>query len=221
MKKYIAEFMGTFALVFAGTSAIVINDISGGVITHIGIAMVFGLVVAAMIYALGDISGAHINPAVTVGFWHAGRIPGKEASFYIISQIAGAISASLIVYLLFSTHQTLGATLPAGSWTQSFILEVILTFILMFTIINIATGSKEKKIMAGVAIGAVVGLGSLFAGPISGASMNPARSLAPAIVSGNIADVWIYILAPLVGVYFAIICCRCIREKECCPKRRL
>ena len=216
MKKSIAEFIGTFVLVFAGTSAIVINDISGGVITHVGIAMVFGLVVAAMIYTVGDISGAHINPAVTVAFWRAGRISGRDSSLYILSQLLGAMTASLVVYLLFSDHQTLGATLPAGSWTQSFILEVILTFILMLTIINVATGAKEKGMVAGVAIGAVVGLGALFAGPVSGASMNPARSLAPAIVSGNVALVWIYILAPIIGAYMAILCCRCIREKECC-----
>ncbi len=129
-----------------------------------------------------------------------------------MSQILGAIAASQVVYLLFSEHQTLGATLPAGSWTQSFILEVILTFILMLTIINVATGAKEKGIVAGIAIGAVVGLEALFAGPVSGASMNPARSLAPAIVSDNIALVWIYILVPLIGAYSAILCCRCIRS---------
>ncbi len=218
MKKPFAEFIGTFVLVFAGTSAIVINDTSGGVITHVGIAMVFGLVVAAMIYTVGDISGAHINPAVTVAFWQAGRISGRDSSFYIMSQILGAVTASLMVYLLFSDHQTLGATLPSGSWTQSFVLEIILTFILMLTIINVATGAKEKGIVAGVAIGAVVGLEALFAGPVSGASMNPARSLAPAIVSGNITLVWIYVLAPLIGANIAILCCRCIREKECCRR---
>ncbi len=214
MKKFIAEFIGTFILVFAGTSAIVVNDLSGGVVTHVGIAMVFGLVVTAMIYTLGDISGAHINPAVSVGFWAAGRIQKKETLYYVISQFLGAIAASVSVHLIFYGHKTLGATIPSGSWTQSFVLETILTFILMFTIINVATGAKEKGVMAGVAIGAVVGLEALFAGPVSGASMNPARSLGPALISGNIKELWIYLLAPFIGAYLAILASRCIRENS-------
>jgi len=215
-KKYIAEFIGTFVLVFAGTSAIVVNDMSGGMVTHLGVAIVFGLVVAAMIYTLGDISGAHINPAVTIAFWSAGRLPGNEVLPYIISQVLGAISASTIVYLLFSGHPTLGATLPSGTVSQSFILETLLTFILMLTIINVATGSKEKGIIAGIAIGGVVAFEALFAGPISGASMNPARSIGPALISGRIGALWIYIIAPILGALLAVVCCRCIREKGCC-----
>ncbi len=216
MKRYYAEFLGTFILVFAGTAAIVVNDLHGGVITHLGIAFVFGLVVSAMIYTLGDISGAHINPAVTFAFWLAGRFPGKDVTPYIISQVLGAIAASLLVYLLFSDHQTLGATLPAGSDTQSFILETILAFILVLAIINVATGAKEKGIMAGAAIGAVVAFEALFAGPITGASMNPARSIGPALVSGHLSSLWIYIAAPLSGAFIAILSCKCIREKDCC-----
>lgn len=218
MKKYIAEYIATFILVFAGTAAIVINDISGGMVTHMGIAIVFGLVVTAMIYTVGDISGAHMNPAVTFGFWHAGRLPGKEVLPYITSQLLGALTASVLVYLLFAEHKTLGATLPAGPALQTFVLEIILTFILMLTIINVATGAREKGIIAGIAIGAVVGLEALFAGPISGASMNPARSFGPAVISGNISVLWIYILAPLIGAYIAIISCCCIREKDCCRR---
>jgi aquaporin Z len=216
VKKYITEYIGTFILVFAGTSAIVVNDLSGGVVTHVGIALVFGLVVAAMIYTLGDISGAHINPAVTLAFWYAKRFQGKEVLPYLLSQILGAITASVVVYLLFVGHPTLGATLPSGPSMQSFALELLLTFILMLTIINVATGSKEKGITAGVAVGSVVGFEALFAGPISGASMNPARSIGPALLSGHIAALWIYVLAPVIGACLAIVCCRCIREKDCC-----
>lgn len=216
LKKYIAEYIGTFILVFAGTSAIVVNDISGGMITHVGIAMVFGLAVALVIYIFGDISGAHINPAVTIAFWCAKRFPAEAVFPYIMSQILGAISASLLVFALFINHETLGATLPSGSQIQSFILEVVLTFILMLVIINVVAGAKEKSIIAGVAIGSVVGLEALFAGPISGASMNPARSIGPALLSGHFKELWLYILAPVIGAWLAIVCCRCVREKECC-----
>ncbi len=216
LKKCIAEYIGTFILVFAGTSAIVVNDLSGGTITHVGIAMVFGLVVTSVIYTIGDISGAHINPAVTIAFWYANRFPGEAVLPYITSQVLGALSASILVYALFLTHDTLGSTVPSGSSSQSFILEVVLTFILMLTIINVATGAKEKGIIAGVAIGSVVGLLALFAGPISGASMNPARSIGPALISGHLNELWLYIAAPIIGACLAIICCRCIREKECC-----
>ena len=215
-KKYFAEFIGTFVLVFAGTSAIVVNDLSGGVVTHLGVAIVFGLVVAAMIYTLGDISGAHINPAVTLAFWYARRLPGADVVPYITSQVLGAICASIIVHELFPGHPTLGATVPAGTASQSFIMETLLTFILMLTIINVATGSKEKGIIAGVAIGGVVAFEALFAGPVSGASMNPARSIGPALVSGRLDELWIYNLAPILGALIAVLCCRCVREQGCC-----
>ena len=216
MKSYLSELIGTFILVFAGTSAIVVNELTGGVVTHVGIALVFGLVVSAVIYAIGDVSGAHINPAVTIGFWAARRFPGKQVLPYITSQISGAIIASIMVYCLFSATGRLGETIPSGSMTQSFILEIILTFILMLTIINVSTGAKEKGIMAGVAIGGVVALAALFAGPISGASMNPARSIGPAVVNGNTMTLWLYLIAPVIGSCIAIISCRCIREDGCC-----
>lgn len=216
MHRYFAEYIGTFVLVFAGTAAIVVNDITGGTVTHVGIAMVFGLVVASMIYALGDISGAHINPAVTVDFWVARRLPGREVIPYIVSQVLGAVCASLVVYLLFTNHGTLGATLPTGSFWQSFSLDVVLTFILMLTIINVATGAKEKGIMAGAAIGGVVALAALLGGPISGASMNPARSLGPALVSRSLSALWVYVTAPPLGACLAVLGCRCMREQQCC-----
>lgn len=218
MKSYFAEFVGTFTLVFAGTGAIIINDISGGSITHVGVALTFGLVVLAMIYTVGDISGAHLNPAVSFGFWLARRFSGRKVLPYIACQILGALLASASLKLLFPQHQTLGATLPAGSLFQSFALEIILSFFLMFVIINVSVGAQEKGLMAGVAIAAMVGLEAMFAGQISGASMNPARSIAPAVVSGKVSELWIYIFAPLIGASLGILGCRCIQAKGCCMK---
>ncbi len=216
MKKLTAEFLGTFALVFAGTGAIIINETSGGAITHVGIALTFGLVVLAMIYTLGDISGAHFNPAVTIGFYAARRFPASEVWRYIGAQISGALLASLILKLLFPANANLGATHPAGSNLQSFALEFILTFILMFVILNVSTGAKEKGVTAGIAVGAVIAFEALFAGPISGASMNPARSLAPAFVSLQFQDIWIYLAAPMLGALAAVFACVCVRENCCC-----
>jgi aquaporin Z len=204
MNKYIAEFLGTFALVFCGTGAIVIDQQSGGAITHVGIAITFGLIVMAMIYALGDISGAHMNPAVTIAFTLAKRFQLKLVLPYILSQVAGALLASVALHYLFPANEKLGATLPAGTEMQSFVLEFLLTFFLMLVIINVATGSKEQGMFAGLAIGSTVLLEAMFAGPICGASMNPARSLAPALASGHIEHLWIYITAPIAGAAFAI-----------------
>jgi len=215
-KKLWAEFLGTFCLVFAGTGAIIVNDISSGAVSNVGIALTFGLIVLAMIYTLGDISGAHFNPAVTLGFVAARRLSTRVALGYIAAQCGGAICASLVLRLLFSSHPTLGATLPSASNSQSFILELILTAVLMFVILSISTGAKEKGITAGIAVGAIIGLEALFAGPISGASMNPARSLAPALVSLNIAALWIYLIAPPLGAWCGVLCCRAVREEGCC-----
>jgi aquaporin Z len=214
MRKYFAEIIGTFALVFCGTGAIVINQQSGGVVTNIGIAVTFGLIVAAMIYSIGDISGAHLNPAVTIGFWLARSFPGKEILPYIFSQGTGAFTASLTLKFLFPSNETLGATLPSGSALQSFILEVILTFILMFVILRVAKGSKEQGMFAGLAIGSVVLLEAAFAGPVSGASMNPARSLSPAIVSGHTQHLWVYLAAPLAGACLGVLCWRILNNGE-------
>lgn len=216
MKKYAAEMLGTFALVFAGTGAIIIDQVTGGSITHVGVALTFGLIVLVMIYTLGDISGAHLNPAVTIGFWASRRLPGREIPGYITSQVAGALLASGVLRVLFPDNQLLGATLPAGSERQSFILEFILTFFLMLTILNVSTGAKEKGITAGIAVGSLIGLEAMFAGPICGASMNPARSLAPALVSGHLEHLWLYIVAPILGTVSAKFACRCVRESDCC-----
>ena len=203
MKKYIAEFIGTFAIVFCGTGAIIINQETSGAISHVGIAATFGLIVMCMIYTFGEISGAQFNPAVTIAFAFAEIFDKKEVLPYIGSQIAGAFLATLILKFLFPMNHNLGATLPTGSQMQSFILEVILTFLLMLVILNVSQGSKETGLFAGIAIGGTVLLEAMFAGPICGASMNPARSLSPAIVSGNIADIWIYITAPILGAILA------------------
>jgi aquaporin NIP len=218
VKKLAAEAFGTFALVFAGTGAIVINETSGGAVTHVGIALTFGLIVLAMIYAVGDVSGAHLNPAVSLGFWAARRFPARALPGYLVSQMIGALLVSLTLRFLFPKSALLGATLPAGTPVQSFVLELILTALLMFVILNVSTGAKEKGIMAGVAVGAVIGLEAMFAGPICGASMNPARSLAPAIVSGHLEHLWVYLVAPVVGAVLAVSACRCVQADGCCTR---
>jgi aquaporin Z len=204
MNKYLAELLGTFILLFCGTGAVIIDQQFNGAVTHIGVAITWGFIVMAMIYALGDISGAHMNPAVTIAFTIAGRFQAKQVLPYIISQVAGALLASITLHYLFPANETLGTTLPAGSEMQSFILEFLLTFFLMLVVINVATGSKEQGMFAGLAIGSVVLLEAMFAGPVCGASMNPARSMAPAFISGHTEHLWIYIVAPTAGAAFAI-----------------
>ena len=216
MKKFLAEFLGTFVLLFAGTGAIVINEVSHGAIGHAGIAATFGLVVLAMIYTFGDVSGAHLNPAVTIAFAAARRFPWRDVPGYLLAQVLGAFAASGLLCALFPANATLGATLPAGPPMQSFILEVVLTGILMMTILNVSTGAKEKGTTAGIAIGAIIGLEAMFAGPICGASMNPARSLAPALVSGHLEHLWVYLLAPTIGALLAVPLCFGVRESGCC-----
>jgi MIP family channel proteins len=216
MQKFVSELIGTYALVFFGAGAIVVNDLYDGPLGHLGISAIFGLIVMAMIYTFGGSSGAHINPAVTVGFWLSGKFPAKQVPTYILAQVSGAILASLTISLLFAEHATLGATIPSGSFLQSFILEVILTFFLMLVIMHVSTGAKELGVIAGIAIGGTVFVEALFAGPISGASMNPARSLGPALVSDNLSTLWLYLVAPIVGAIMAIGICRMIKGKDCC-----
>ncbi len=214
MNKYLAEMTGTFALVFCGTGAIVINQETAGMVTHPGIAITFGLIVAVMIYTLGDISGAHLNPAVSIGFWIGKIFPGKQVVPYIISQAAGAFLASLLLKMLFPNNDELGSTIPTGTASQAFILELLLTFILMLVILRVAKGGKEQGLFAGIAIGSVVLLEAMFAGPISGASMNPVRSLAPALVSGHTQSLWVYLLAPALGALLAVFMHRLLKAKR-------
>ncbi len=216
MRRYVAEAIGTFALVFAGTTAIVVDSLTGGGVTHVGVALTFGLVVMTMIYAVGDVSGAHLNPAVTLGFWAAGRLRAPDLLPYVFSQCTGALVASFTVRALFPESTGLGATVPAGGIFQSFVLEVLLTALLMFVILGVSTGAKEKGIMAGIAVGGTVALGALLGGPVSGASMNPARSLGPALASGALQHTWLYLAAPIVGSILAVGACKCVRTQECC-----
>lgn len=213
LKKYLAEIIGTFALIFCGTGAIIINQESNGAVSHVGIAITFGLIVSAMIYSIGEISGAHLNPAVTIAFWVAKSFPAKDILPYILSQGIGAFLASFTLKFLFPTNEFLGSTLPSGLPMQSFILELILTFILMFVILNVAKGSKEQGMFAGISIGSVVLLEAMFAGPISGASMNPIRSLAPALTSGHLEHIWVYLSAPTIGAILAVFCWRILKSR--------
>jgi MIP family channel proteins len=201
----IAEGIGTFILVFAGTGAVMVNQISGGAITHLGISCVFGAVVAALIYTLGHISGAHFNPAVTLAFWSSGFFPRKKVLAYIVAQSLGAIAASGLLRLSLGFVAQLGATLPLnGNWLQSFVLETILTFILMFVILGSGLDRRAPIGFAGLAIGLTVGLEAAFMGPITGASMNPVRSFGPALVGGIWQDHWLYWVAPILGAQLAV-----------------
>jgi aquaporin NIP len=214
-RELLAELLGTFILVLAGTGAIVINQQTGA-LGHVGIALTFGLVVMALIHTFGDLSGAHLNPAVTLGFAAAGRFSWVLVPGYVIAQIAGALAASAVLRALFPEAPGLGATLPLGSEMQSFWLEIFLTWFLMLAILNVSCGAKEKGITAGIAIGGIIGLEAMFAGPICGASMNPARSLAPAIVGGQMAHLWIYLTAPVLGAMLAVPTAWLLRGRQCC-----
>lgn len=212
-----AEVIGTFALVFTGCGAVIVNDLYGGGLGHLGINIVFGLVVMAMVYSIGNVSGAHINPAVTIGFYVAGRFPVKLILPYVASQFAGAILAGVMLRLLFPTHGTLGGTQPAVPIPSAIAIEVLLTFILMYVILNVSTGHKEKGIMAGVAVGGVVTLNALVGGPLTGAAMNPARSLGPALASMNLESIWLYLTAPVIGAILAWPACRMTQGPNCRP----
>ncbi|MDA9339561.1 MIP family channel protein [Polaribacter sp.] len=216
MKKYISEFIGTFSMIFCGTGAMTVNEVTGGDVTHVGIAITWGLIVMAMIYAFGETSGAHFNPAVTIAFAYAKKFAWKEVPKYIIAQILGAFAASFVLWYLFPASETLGATIPTVDVGRAFVMEMLLTFFLMVVIINVSTGSKETGIIAGIAVGAVVLLEAMFAGPITNASMNPARSIAPAIVAGKMQHLWMYILAPILGAILAVISCKLVKDENCC-----
>jgi aquaporin Z len=218
MKKYYAESIGTFAMIFCGCGAMAINDITNGSIGHAGVAATWGLIVMAMIYAFGDVSGAHFNPAVTVGFAIAKKFSWKEVPKYIFAQSIGAFLACFILLFLFPASETLGSSFPAEGFEpyKAFVLELLLTFFLMIVIINVSTGSKEIGTMAGIAIGGVILLEAMFAGPMTKASMNPIRSLAPALVSGNHQHLWLYLTAPFIGSFLAVFSCKLVKDDQCC-----
>ncbi len=208
-REAISEAIGTFILVFAGTGAVMVNAISNGAVTHVGISFVFGSVVAALIYAIGHLSGAHFNPAVTLAFWNSGFFPKRRVLPYILAQLIGASVASALLLVSLGSVANLGATLPLnGNWWQSLVLETVLTFILMFVIFGSGLDRRAPIGFAGLAIGLTVGVEAAFMGPITGASMNPARSFGPAFVGGIWQHHWVYWVAPILGAQLAAIAYR-------------
>lgn len=205
-REAIAEAIGTFVLVFAGTGAVMVNQISNGAVTHLGISLVFGASVGALIYSFGYISGAHFNPAVTLAFWTSGFFPQRHVMSYILAQCLGAIVASGLLVLCLGRIGNLGATLPLHDrWLQSLVLETVLTFILMMVIFGSGLDRRAHIGFAGIAIGLTVGVEAAFMGPITGASMNPARSLGPAVIGGIWQHHWLYWIAPILGAQLAVL----------------
>ena len=212
--RYAAEFVGTFALVFAGPGAAVIDAYTHGGVTPLGIGLSFGLVVGAMIYAIGHISGAHINPAVTLAFSVTRHFPRRDVPWYLFMQLAGAAAASLVTKGLYGDTAHLGATLPAHGAGQALVLEMLLTFFLMFVIMAVATDVRAQGEAAAIAIGGYVALAATFAGPIAGASMNPARSFGPALVSNDWLSWWVYWVGPIVGALAGALAYQVIRQGD-------
>jgi MIP family channel proteins len=205
-RELLAEFIGTFVLIFAGTGAVMVNTLSNGAVTHLGISIVFGAVVTALIYSLGHISGAHFNPAVTLAFWIGGFFRRSLVMPYIVAQVLGAITASSLLRISLGMVGNLGATMPRnGDWLQALILETVLTFILMLVIFGSGLDRRAPIGFAGIAIGLTVALEAACMGPITGASMNPARSIAPALVGGNWQHQWVYWIAPIAGAQLAMV----------------
>ncbi len=218
-KEMAAEFIGTFMLVFAGCGAIMVDVLTGGAISHIGVALTFGLVVMVMICAVGNISGAHLNPAVTIAFAAVRNFPAKTAGGYIVAQVAGALAAAALLRLLFGNVAALGASLPnpeiamIAALPPAFmviVIELVITFALMFVIMAVATDSRIMGAPAGIAVGATITVLSLFAGPLTGSSMNPARSIGPALVSGETNLLAVYIAAPIAGALAGALAYRAI-----------
>jgi len=203
--------IGTFALVFAGCGAIMVDRLTGGSITTLGIGITFGLVIMVMVYATGHISGAHFNPSVTLAFAATGHFSWREVPAYVAGQLIAALLAASMLKVVLGPVADLGATFPAGTATQSLMLESVLTFFLMFVITSVATDGRAVGLMAGCAIGGTVALGAIFGGPISGASMNPARSLGPALASGRLDSLWIYVAGPVLGAIAGAFAYRLVR----------
>lgn len=215
VKTWLAEFTGTYALIFFGCGSIVINDTHGGPLGHLGISIVFGLIILVMIKTYGELSGAHFNPAVSIAFWLAGLFPLRKVPAYILSQSLGAIAAGYTLLLFYPGHETLGATYAkTGDWLPAFAMEFILSFFLMLVILHVATGSKLQRSFAALAIGMTVLLEAAVGGPLSGASMNPARSIGPALAAGFYTDLWIYIAAPVLGAAFSILFWKITKHQE-------
>lgn len=199
-RRSLAEGLAAFALVFAGCGAIVANDVYEGSLGSVGIALVFGLIIMVMVYATGHLSGGHINPAVTVAFTATRHFPARDALAYVAAQLAGAVAGALLLLAAWPDQPAeLGATVPSVSGGSAFVYELVMTAFLMFVIMAVATDTRAVGAAAAIAIGGTVGLDALFGGAVTGASMNPARSLGPALVAGSWTDLWIYVAAPLSG----------------------
>ena len=210
VKRLIAEFLGTYLLVFAGTGAVILDFITGD-LGHLGVSLLFGIALLVAIYTFGHLSGAHINPAITVGFLIQKKINMLSAVSYIISQILGALAASWTLYRMFGNVTNLGATLPIGTTLQTFALEAILTYFLTIVILSSIYGNQGKT-FTGIAAGSILFFGVFFGGPLTGGSLNPARSIGPAIISGATEGLWIYIAAPLTGAILAALISKFINE---------
>lgn len=202
-RRAAAEALGTFFLVLIGPGAAMVDARTGGAIGHSGVALAFGFVVLAMIYALGHLSGAHINPAVTVAFWATRRFPTRDLLPYVVAQCLGAVGASAVLRWVVGPVGNLGATVPHVSVGRALALEFFLSFGLMFVIMAVATDDRVASGFAGVAVGLTVGFEAMMGGPLTGASMNPARSLGPAVAGGPWTAHWIYWVGPIAGMVIA------------------
>ncbi len=218
IRRAAAEGIGAFALVFAGCGAIIAEAEHAGALGTVGIALVFGLVIMAMVYATGHLSGAHLNPAVTVAFVLTRHFPRSEAAAYVAAQIAGAVLAAGLLSLVWPGNPAdLGTTAPSVATGSAFVYELVLTAFLMFVIVAVATDTRAVGVAAAIAIGGTVGLDALFGGPITGASMNPARSIGPALVSGELHDLWLYIVAPVIGAGVGALAYQVVRGEHSEP----
>jgi MIP family channel proteins len=214
-RRALAEGLAAFALVFAGCGAIIANAHYGGVLGAVGISLVFGLVIMVMVYATGHLSGAHINPSVTIAFTLTRHFPAREAVAYVAAQLAGATAAALVLWGVWTDKPAhLGATIPTVSAGSAFLYEAVLTAFLMFVIMAVATDTRAVGAAAAIAIGGVIGLDALFGGPVTGASMNPARSFGPALVAGDWHDFWIYVAGPLVGAAAGALAYQVVRGEQ-------
>jgi aquaporin NIP len=218
IRRALAEALAAFALVFAGCGAIVANTVHAGALGGIGVSATFGLVIMAMVYATGHLSGAHINPAVTVAFTVTRHFPLRDALAYIAAQLAGATAGAFVLLAAWSDKPAqLGATLPSVGAGTALLYEIVLTALLMFVIVAVATDTRAVGAAAALAIGGTVGLDALFGGPVTGASMNPARSFGPALASGAWTDFWIYLVGPLVGACLGALAYQLVRGEQSRP----
>jgi aquaporin NIP len=214
-RRALAEGLAAFALVFAGCGAIVADAVYDGALGTVGVALVFGLVIMVMVYAVGHLSGAHINPAVTLAFTFTRHFPGREAAAYVTAQMVGAVAGALALAAIWTDHPAdLGATIPSVGAGSALVYEALMSAFLMFVILAVATDTRAVGAAAAIAIGGTIGLDALFGGPVTGASMNPARSLGPALASGEWADFWLYVLGPVSGAALGALAYQLVRGRS-------